>query len=199
MAEELFIIIVWAVLVIGIGLSVRLLSTAMLNKSVRLALRDHPASAGPLLEKIVERRSWPDNLLGVGMIAIAVGNAALALLEPASEGYARIEAAFLLAMIGAAVLFFAQVQRDGLRTLVAQQARETPGLLPAAAWLDTETPWADAVLMVMVAAIALAFTIMTLVAYWDDYPAIVIGGILASLAIAAAVLYRRRQASGRSD
>ena len=54
----------WTMILIVLGLLARLVATAILDGTLREALRSHPPSVPLLVETIERRQPWADNLPG---------------------------------------------------------------------------------------------------------------------------------------
>ena len=59
----------FVMIVVSISLLTRLIATAMLNRTIREALRSDPGSVPLLAEKLEQRQPWADELLGWIMLA----------------------------------------------------------------------------------------------------------------------------------
>jgi len=91
----------------------RLIATAMLNKTIREALRSHPESVPLLAAKLEARQPWADALLGWIFLAFAVAIAGLALFE---DGHVRIrilQAAVIPVVVGVTVLAYCRFAARG--------------------------------------------------------------------------------------
>jgi hypothetical protein len=91
------------------SLITRLIATAMLNKTIREALRSHPESVPLLAAKLEARQPWADALLGWIFLAFAVAIAGLAVFE---EDYARtrmLQAAVIPLVLGLTVLLYVRI------------------------------------------------------------------------------------------
>jgi hypothetical protein len=92
-----------------VALITRLIATAMLNKTIREALRSHPESVPLLVAKLEARQPWADSLLGWIFLAFSVAIVGLALFE---EPYARtrmLQAAVVPVVVGLTVLLYVRI------------------------------------------------------------------------------------------
>ena len=94
-------------LTVMIGLVTRLIATAMLNKTIREAMRSDPGSVPLLTERLEARQPWTDALLGWIFIALAVAMLLLGLTEDDPEDRHQILRGVIVpVVVGATVLFY---------------------------------------------------------------------------------------------
>ena len=110
---ELFVPIAGMVMVVTIiTLFVRLVSAALLNRTIREAMRTDPASVPLLIDRLDRHPPWGDALLGIVFLALAAAMLLLGLTDP-DEGQ-RIElmrAAIVPLVVGLAVLAYTRWAR----------------------------------------------------------------------------------------
>lgn len=87
----------------------RLIATAMLNKTIREAMRSDPGSVALLADKLEQRQPWADALLGWVFIAFAVALVGLGLFEGAADRMDLFKAAVVPIVIGATVLLYVRL------------------------------------------------------------------------------------------
>ena len=110
MMEQLFVpIAVFVMITVSVGLITRLIATAMLNKTIREALRSDPGSVPLLAEKLEQRQPWADALLGWIMLAFAATLVLLALFEEPWERMHMFQAAIVPAVVGVTVLVYCRI------------------------------------------------------------------------------------------
>ena len=91
----------------------RLIATAMLNKTIREALKSHPESVPLLAAKLEARQPWADALLGWIFLAFAVAIAGLALFEDNHVRLRMLQAAVIPVVVGLTVLIYCQLAGRG--------------------------------------------------------------------------------------
>lgn len=108
---EIFVPIgAFVMIAVVISLFTRLVATAMLNRTIRDAMKNDPQAVPLLVERLDRHAPWGDALLGWIFLALAVAMALLALTDP--DEYDRAEtlrAAIVPAVVGIAVLLYARV------------------------------------------------------------------------------------------
>ena len=109
-------------IVVSISLLTRLIATAMLNRTIREALRSDPGSVPLLADKLEQRQPWADELLGWIMLAFAVAIVLLGLFEDHYDRRDMFQAAIIPAVIGVVVLAYCR--------LMAPKGRATPPPAP---------------------------------------------------------------------
>jgi hypothetical protein len=102
-------IALFVMITISVSLITRLIATAVLNKTIREALRSDPGSVPLLAEKLEQRQPWADSLLGWIMLAFAATLALLALFEEPWERMHMLQAAIVPAVIGITVLLYCRI------------------------------------------------------------------------------------------
>ena len=108
----------FVMIVVSVSLLTRLIATAMLNRTIREALRSDPGSVPLLADKLEQRQPWADELLGWIMLAFAVAIVLLGLFEDHYEQRDMFQAAIIPAVIGLVVLAYCR--------LMATRTRPTP-------------------------------------------------------------------------
>ncbi|MGQ0558663.1 MAG: hypothetical protein ACT4OE_03630 [Sphingosinicella sp.] len=89
----------------------RLFESAMLNKTIREALRSDPGSVKPLAARLEARQPWADALLGWVFVALGVALPGLALFEESGEWVDMVRAAFLAFVVGGTTLLYVRLAR----------------------------------------------------------------------------------------
>ena len=98
--------------VVMVGLITRLIATAMLNKTIREALRSDPGSVALLADRLEARQPWADALLGYIFIAFAVALLVLGLTEADPlDRREMLRAVTVPAIVGGVVLLFTRSAR----------------------------------------------------------------------------------------
>jgi len=105
-AEILIPLGLFFMITISVALLTRLVATAMLNKTIREALRSDPGSVPMLADKLEARQPWADSLLGWIFLAFAVALAGLAFFEDGDERLALLKATVVPVVIGVTVLLY---------------------------------------------------------------------------------------------
>lgn len=107
MVELLMPLAVFGSFVLVVGQLARLGSNLSLNRTLREALRSHPASVPVLAERLDSRQPWADSLIGWIFIAFAIGLVLLALFDPdAGDRREAVQAAIVPLVVGVVVLFY---------------------------------------------------------------------------------------------
>lgn len=101
---------------VSVALLTRLIATAMLNKTIRVALKDDPGSVPLLVQKLEARQPWADALLGWIFLAFAVALVALALFEDGEERIGILQAAVVPLVVGITVLLYVRFARSSAPT-----------------------------------------------------------------------------------
>src|SRR5688572_32774971 len=96
---------------IWMALLTRLFATAMLNKTIREALRSDPGSVPLLIQKLEARQPWADALLGWIFLAFAAALAGLALFEDGEGQREMFQAAVVPLVAGITVLLYVHFAR----------------------------------------------------------------------------------------
>jgi hypothetical protein len=105
-AEILIPLGLFFMITMSVALLTRLVATAMLNKTIREALRSDPGSVPMLADKLEARQPWADSLLGWIFLAFAVALAGLAFFEDGDERLALLKATVVPVVIGVTVLLY---------------------------------------------------------------------------------------------
>ena len=85
----------------------RLISHAILNRTIRKALELDPSSARLLIEKLDPRSRWPDALAGWIMVVAGLALGLTAIFSSATERTKGLQLAVISAVIGAGILLYA--------------------------------------------------------------------------------------------
>jgi len=85
----------------------RLISHAILNRTIRKALEIDPSSARLLIEKLNPRPRWPDALAGWIMVVAGLALAAAAIFAAAPERTGALQLAAISVVVGGGILFYA--------------------------------------------------------------------------------------------
>lgn len=99
----------FAMIVVSLSLVTRLIATAMLNRTIREAMRSDAASVPLLAEKLEQRQPWADELLGWIFLAFALGMVLLGMFENADDRREIFQAAVIPVLIGVTVLIYCRV------------------------------------------------------------------------------------------
>ena len=107
---EIFVpIAVMIALTVMVSLLTRLVASALLNRTIREAMRSHPDSVPLLIERLDRNPPWGDALLGWIFLALAVAMALLGLTEDDPEQRSQmLRATIIPVVVGAAVLAYAR-------------------------------------------------------------------------------------------
>ena len=117
MGLEIFVPLgAFVMIVVSIGLLTRLIATAMLNRTIREALRSDPGSVPLLADKLEQRQPWADELLGWIMLAFAAAIVLLALFEDHYEQRDMFQAAIIPALIGVVILAYCRLMAPKMRS-----------------------------------------------------------------------------------
>jgi hypothetical protein len=84
----------------------RLVSHAILNRTIREALRHDPASARLLIAKLEPRPRWPDGLAGWILVVAGVAIGIAGFLAPSDDRTDIMQIAIAAIVIGAGVLVY---------------------------------------------------------------------------------------------
>ena len=99
-------IAVLVIMLIAVSLITRLIATAMLNKTIREAIKHHPESVPVLAARLEAGQPWADRLFGWIMTALALGLAIIAPFEEASSRPEMFKVAVILAVVGITTLLY---------------------------------------------------------------------------------------------
>lgn len=105
---ELFVPIAGMVMLVAmVGLVTRLIAAAMLNRTIREAMRSDSGSVPLLVDRLDRHPPWGDALLGWIFLALAVALALLGLTEDDPiERREMLRATIVPVVVGAAVLLY---------------------------------------------------------------------------------------------
>jgi hypothetical protein len=110
MSIEIFVPLgLFGMLTIVAALFTRLVATAMLNKTIREALRSSPDSVPLLVAKLEARQPWADALLGWIFLAFAATLIGLALFEDPQDRTRMFQAAVIPVVLGLTVLLYVRI------------------------------------------------------------------------------------------
>ena len=116
MGLEIFVpLAAFVMITVSLGLITRLIATAILNRTIREALRSDPGSVPLLAEKLEQRQPWADELLGWIMLAFALGIVLLGLFEHPDDRTEMYQAAIIPAIIGIVVLAYCRLMAPKAR------------------------------------------------------------------------------------
>lgn len=107
MVEIVLPIAVLAMLLVFVAQIRRLISHAILNRTIRKALELDPASARLLIDKLEPRARWPDGLVGWIILVASVALGAVGLFAAADERHDMVQVAVIGMAIGAGFLLYA--------------------------------------------------------------------------------------------
>lgn len=96
----------FVMITVTVALFTRLIATAMLNKTIREALRSDPGSVPLLASRLEARQPWADALLGWLFLAFAATLVGLGLFEDAGDRREIFRAAVIPAMLGVTTLVY---------------------------------------------------------------------------------------------
>ena len=92
-----------------VALVTRLIATAMLNKTIREALKSNPDSVPLLVARLEARQPWAVALLGWIFLAFAAALVGLALFEDPYDRTRMLQAAVIPVVIGLTVLIYCRI------------------------------------------------------------------------------------------
>ena len=98
-------------LTVSVALLTRLIATALLNRTIREAIRSDSASVPLLADKLEARQPWADALLGWILLAFAASLVLLALFEEPGDRREVLRAAVVPVVIGLTVLLYVRLAR----------------------------------------------------------------------------------------
>ena len=114
MGLEIFVPLgIFFMIAVVAGFITRLIATAMLNKTIREALRNHPESVPLLASKLEARQPWADALLGWIFLAFAAAIVGLALFENDYVRTRMLQAAVIPVVVGLNVLLYCRIAERG--------------------------------------------------------------------------------------
>jgi len=114
MIVDLFVpMAVFVMITVSVSLLTRLIATAMLNKTIREALRSDPGSVPLLAGKLEQRQPWADALLGWIMLAFAAAIVLLGLFEDYEDRREMFQAAIVPVVVGVTVMVYVRMARRG--------------------------------------------------------------------------------------
>ena len=105
----------FVMIVVSIGLITRLIATAILNRTIREAIRSDPASVPILAEKLEQRQPWADELLGWIMLALAACIVLFGLFEDDYDRRQIFQLAVVPVVIGVTVLVYCRLMAPKTR------------------------------------------------------------------------------------
>ena len=114
--NELFVpIALFVMITVVTSLFTRLIATAILNRTIREAMRSDAASVPILVDRLDRHAPWGDALLGWVFLALAAAMALLGLTEPdAEERMEILRATIVPVVVGVAVLLYARFTARGV-------------------------------------------------------------------------------------
>ena len=113
---ELFVPLgAFVMITVSIGLITRLIATAILNRTIREAIRGDAASVPILADKLEQRQPWADELLGWIVLAFALGIVLLGLFEDDYDRRDIFQMAVVPLVIGVAVLAYCRLMAPRAR------------------------------------------------------------------------------------
>ncbi|HEY5724170.1 MAG TPA: hypothetical protein VIT45_17810 [Allosphingosinicella sp.] len=117
MALEIFVPLgAFAMIVVALSLITRLIATAILNRTIREAIRSDPASVPLLAARLEQRQPWADELLGWILLAFAAGIVLIGFLGQDYDRREIFQAAIIPALIGIVVLVYCRLMAPRTRT-----------------------------------------------------------------------------------
>jgi quinol-cytochrome oxidoreductase complex cytochrome b subunit len=110
---ELFVpMAAFTMVAVVVSFITRLIATAILNKTIREAIRSDPASVPLLAERLEARQPWADSLLGWIFLAFALALLILGVLERDPDEQSEMyRAAVIPIIVGATVLLYTRFAR----------------------------------------------------------------------------------------
>ena len=112
MLVELFVPIAGVAMIFGIAaLLSGIITTGMLHRTLREAMKSHPESVPALTAALKARAPWADALLGWIMLAIAATIVILALFEDGDLQREMLKASVIPFVIGIVVLVYLRLAR----------------------------------------------------------------------------------------
>jgi len=115
MAELFVPMAAFIMIAVVAGLITQLIATALLNRTIREAMRNDPQAVPLLVERLDRHAPWGDALLGWVFLALAVAMALLGLTE--SDPQQRtdlLRATIIPVVVGLAVLAYARLSHRGM-------------------------------------------------------------------------------------
>lgn len=117
MALEIFAPLgAFVMITVVISFITRLIATAILNRTIREAIRSDPASVPLLAAKLEQRQPWADELLGWIMIAFAAGIVLIGLFEQDYDRSELFQSAIIPAIVGVVVLVYCRLMAPKARS-----------------------------------------------------------------------------------
>jgi quinol-cytochrome oxidoreductase complex cytochrome b subunit len=102
-----------------------------LQRTLREALRSHPASVPVLAERLDARQPWADALIGWVFIAFAVAVLLVGAFEPGSKRDV-VQVAIVGAIVGATILFYVRWAKQASARPAAAAEHPSAPMAPAA-------------------------------------------------------------------
>jgi hypothetical protein len=113
---EMFVALgAFVMITVSISLITRLIATAILNRTIREAIRSDAASVPILADKLEQRQPWADELLGWIMLAFALGMVLLGLFESDYDRRGIFQSAVVPAVIGVTILLYCRLMAPKTR------------------------------------------------------------------------------------
>jgi hypothetical protein len=107
---ELFVPLgAFVMITVSLSLITRLIATAILNRTIREAIRSDAASVPVLADKLDQRQPWADEMLGWIMLAFALGMVLLGLFEEDYDRREIFQAAVVPVVIGVTILAYCRL------------------------------------------------------------------------------------------
>ena len=112
MGLELFVPLgLFFMIAVSVAFITRMIATAMLNRTIREAMKTDPGSVPLLVEKLEARQPWADAMLGWIFLAFAAAIAGLALFADHDDQVRMLQAAVIPVVVGVTVLLYVRLAR----------------------------------------------------------------------------------------
>ena len=112
MGIEIFVpISLFFMITVSVALLCRLISTAMLNRTIREGLTSNNPHVPQLIDKLEARQPWADALLGWIALAFAAALIGLGLLDDPDDRAEYLRAAVIPIVVGVTVLAYVRLAR----------------------------------------------------------------------------------------
>lgn len=112
MGLELFVPLgLFFMIAVSVAFITRMIATAMLNRTIREAMKTDPGSVPLLVEKLEARQPWADAMLGWIFLAFAAAIAGLALFADHDDQVRMLQAAVIPVVFGVTVLLYVRLAR----------------------------------------------------------------------------------------
>lgn len=99
----------FAMVVVSLSLVTRLIATAMLNRTIREAMRSDAGSVPLLADKLEQRQPWADELLGWIFLAFALGMVLLGMFEDSEDRRNILQGAVIPVIVGVTIIIYCRV------------------------------------------------------------------------------------------